>query len=357
MSTVTDLLHLRFARLLARVRSGFARQAALRAPSGRWVTGSHREPAGALALAPLLAPHRTYRLYLPAGHSEARALPLLVMVHGCRQDAEALAEGTRMNALADREGFMVLYPEQNSIANADRCWNWFDAAVGHGGGEAAIIAGMVRALLASHGVERSRVYVAGLSSGAAMAAILGSCYADLFAACAVHSGMMFQAARSITGARRAIQRGSEFDPLAAGAEAFRLSGHKVDAMPALVIHGSDDSSVSPINAEQVAAQFLHMNRLAQPGVDASSRVQQQPARGASQRSYQVRDHAIGGRTVVRQVIIDGLEHAWSGGDARQPYNDPNGPDASELIWAFFREHRRLPKRAASQDTQRVPAAA
>jgi poly(hydroxyalkanoate) depolymerase family esterase len=341
MGAFSDLLHARFARLLSRVRVSLARIApTLEAPAGRWVQGSHREAGGVLALAPLLGPHRPYRLYLPSGYTAGSLLPLVVMVHGCKQNAETFAAGTRMNALADRERFMVLYPEQRAIANADRCWNWFDPSAHTGGGEAAIVAGMVRAVAGSYSVDLSRVYVAGLSSGGALASILASCYAELFAACAVHSGVMFQAARSVTGARRAIASGSSHDPAAAATDAFRISGGKVDAVPALVIHGSDDARVHPVNAEQTAAQFVHLNRLARPADAVRTSERSRSAPGPTASTYRMHDHLFEGRPLVRRIVIEGLEHAWSGGDPRWPYNDPRGPDASELIWAFFSEHRR-----------------
>jgi poly(hydroxyalkanoate) depolymerase family esterase len=306
------------------------------------VIGSHREPGGVLALAPLLGPHRPYRLYLPSGYAAGRPLPLVVMVHGCMQDAEAFAAGTRMNALADRERFMVLYPEQRAIANADRCWNWFDPSTHTGGGEAAIVSGMVHAVAASYAVDPSRVYVAGLSSGGALASILGSCCAELFAACAVHSGVMFQAARSVAGARRAIESGSAHDPAAAASDAFRISGRRVDAIPALVIHGSDDARVHPMNAEQTAAQFVQLNRLARPADVVRISEKSRGTPGSAGYAYRIHDHLFDDRPLVRRIVIEGLEHAWSGGDPRLPYNDPRGPDASELIWAFFGEHRCVP---------------
>jgi poly(hydroxyalkanoate) depolymerase family esterase len=346
MSTISDLFRLRFARLYSRVRESLARVASsLEPPAGRWVQGSHREPGGVLALAPLLGPHRPYRLYLPSGYAAGRPLPLVVMVHGCKQDAEAFAAGTRMNALADRERFMVLYPEQRAIANADRCWNWFDPSTHSGGGEAAIVAGMVRAVAGSYEVDASRIYVAGLSSGGALASILASCYSDLFAACAVHSGVMFQAARSVGGARRAIEMGSAHDPAAAAADAFRISGRKVDAIPALVIHGSGDARVHPVNAEQTVAQFVHLNRLARPSDAVRTIVK---SRGAPGYPYEMHDHLFDARVLVRRIVIDGLDHAWSGGDPRLPYNDPRGPDASQLIWDFVVEYRRRPTPVQAQ---------
>lgn len=293
-----------------------------------------------LALVPLLPPQRPYRLYVPVDHDPEETLPLVVMLHGCKQDAEAFAAGTRMNALADRERFLVLYPEQRRLANPDRCWNWFDISAHHGGGEAAIVAGMVRALCESHSVDPARVYVAGLSSGAAMASILASCHSNLFAACAIHSGVMFQAAHSVGTAQQAIDQGSRHDPRRAGEEAFKLARRDVDAMPAIVIHGSDDIRVSPINGDQVTAQFTHLNSLLQPSARMRSVVKMRSAQQTGSRAYELRDILFDTRALVRQIVVQGLEHAWSGGDGSLPYNDPEGPDATALIWEFFQLHRR-----------------
>jgi len=350
---MSNLLQHRFARLLTQIRGGFAPpHAKASLPQGRWVLGSHRESAGVLALAPLLAPQRPYRLYLPVDYDASAPMPLVVMLHGCKQDGETFAAGTRMNALADRERFTVLYPEQRTLANPDRCWNWFDVSSHRGDGEAAIIAGMVRAVRAAYSVDASRVYVAGLSSGAAMASILASCHAELFAACAIHSGVMFQAAHSVGTARHAIEVGSKHDPAKAAVEAFNLSVRKAGAMPAIVIHGSDDGRVNPTNAEQVVAQFVHMNRLAQPAAVVQTTVKTRGAPHGAGRAYEMRDHLFDGRLLLRHIVVDGLEHAWSGGDARFPFNDPSGPDASELIWDFFEEHRRDARPASDRRTAR-----
>jgi poly(3-hydroxybutyrate) depolymerase len=160
---------------------------------------------------------------------------------------------------------------------------------------------------------------------------------------------MFQAARSVTGARHAIDSGSAHDPAAAASDAFRISGRKVDAIPALVIHGSDDARVHPVNAEQTATQFVHLNRLARPADAVRTSEKSRSAPGPTAYTYQMHDHLFEGRPLVRRVVIEGLAHAWSGGDPRWPYNDPRGPDASEMIWDFFVEHRRARGSARAQD--------
>lgn len=342
-----------WARISTRTRAGRPRPPpSSRARQGHWVEGSHQEAGGVLALAPMVAPERPYRLYLPVGFRATERLPMVVMLHGCRQTAEVFDAGTRMSELADRERFLVLYPEQVRAANSHRCWNWFDTAHHTGAGEAAIIAGMVRAVAEIYNAEPSRLFVAGLSAGGAMTSILASCHADLFAAFGVHSGLMFQAARSTATAARAMRRGSDRDPAAAAAESFAISGHKVDAVPVIVVHGRRDHWVHSTNAEQIVAQFVRVNALGRAQIDPA-RYSTRTDRSAGGYTYAMRDYRDGDRLLLRHVAVDGLGHAWSGGDARHAYNDPAGPDASRLIWEFFSLHQRRPARPAG--SSRAPA--
>ena len=334
-----------FGRAVVATRSRLATWLRVKKPvRGRWERGEHRVASGLLTFAPFVAPHRAYRLYFPQGHQAAESLPLLVMLHGCKQDAESFSAGTRINDLADSQRFLVLYPEQRRLANPGRCWNWFDPSCQNGNGEAAIIAGMVRAVVAKHHVDESRIYVAGISAGGAMASALASCYADLFAACAVHSGLMFQAAVSPANALSTMRHGSEHDPAQAAKRAFEISGHKVDAMPVLIIHGDQDTTVSPVNAEQIVAQFSVLNQLCaaakkQP-FDAKKKHTTAHANNGQYR-YEVHDYGDIERPLIRQVAIAGLGHAWSGGDPRYEFNDARGPDSSAMMWAFFQQHRRV----------------
>jgi poly(hydroxyalkanoate) depolymerase family esterase len=269
-------------------------------------------------------------------------LPLVVMLHGCKQNPRTFAAGTRMNRVADREGFLVLYPEQQRWANHYRCWNWFDPSTHNGNGEALLIAGMVNKVIQAHAIDTDRVYVVGLSAGGAMASILASCYGDLFAACAIHSGLMFRAAGSSTEANRAMKHGSRTSPKDAARQALQLSHQKSRPMPAIVFQGSSDNIVHPVNADQVIEQFLKLAEYAHSSREAASTTRQSTR--AKQvnggRAYQVSDHVRDGRLLLRQVIVEGMGHAWSGGNALHPFNDSTGPDASRMIWEFFSEFRR-----------------
>ncbi|MEO8407409.1 MAG: PHB depolymerase family esterase [Oxalobacteraceae bacterium] len=290
-------------------------------------------------------PIRDYRLYVPSDYRSGSALPLVVMLHGCKQDPVSFAAGTRMNALAEQKKFFVLYPKQGITSNADKCWNWFDGATQHKAGEAAIISGMVKKIKSEYSIDADRVYVAGLSAGAGMASILASCYSDVFAAAAIHSGPEYEAA-DYSNAAAVLTTAKTTPPAVAGRDAYRCSGSAHRAMPVIVFHGSSDQRIIPVHAEQVIRQFAQMNDYADDGANnnsvpavATSHVTMQPA---GHHAYTVYDYRYGGQLLLQKYVIDGMAHKWSGGQPinDDDYYDPLGPDATALIWEFFNAHGR-----------------
>ena len=262
---------------------------------------------------------RDYRLFVPGGHA-GRPLPLLVLLHGCGQDPEDFARGTRMNRLAEADGLFVLYPAQDRAVNKGRCWRWFDRAHQGRGGEPALLAGMVRQVMRHLPIDPARVYVAGLSAGGAMAAILGQAYPELFAAVGVHSGLPVEAAHGATTALIAMR----FGPLSARSSRTQR--------PVIVFHGMDDTTVNPANAEAVLSQY-GADALVGSIEEATAAPGARPSRRAL-----YRDEA--GRTLMEGWWIEGLGHAWAGGSSQGTFMDPNGPDASEEMLRFFHEHPR-----------------
>jgi len=254
------------------------------------------------------AGNRRYKLYLPAGMP--RNPMLVVMLHGCTQDADDFAAGTGMNRLAQAQGFAVLYPEQAKRANAQRCWNWFQPGdQARDGGELAVIAEMTKMVMARHGVDPTRVYVAGLSAGGALAANLGAAYPDIFAAIGVHSGLACGAASDLAQALAAMAKGRQ--------------GSVHHVIPSIVFHGDADRTVNVRNAEAVIAQT------AVPGVVSTAQGQ-----------------VAGGHTYVTTRyagselwVVHGMGHAWSGGDTAGRFVDPAGPSASVEMVRFFNQHR------------------
>ncbi len=270
------------------------------AEGGRFGQGTYSGAAGT----------RPYRLFVPEVHG-ARP-PLLVMLHGCTQTAEDFAAGTRMNALAARAGALVLYPVQVAGANSQRCWNWFNPAdQAREGGEASLLAGMTREVMATHGVDPRRVFVAGLSAGGAQAAILGAAYPELFAAVGIHSGLACGAASDVMGALSAMRQGH--------------AGRGRHAMRTIVFHGDRDHTVSPRNGELAAEQVSGGGRVL--------REEGQVPGGLAYTRWVERE--TGGRAIVERWVVHGAGHAWSGGSAAGSYTQPDGPDASGEMLRFF----------------------
>ncbi len=281
----------------------------------------------------LLRPERRYRLYVPE-RSKREALPLVVMIHGCRQSADEFEQGTRMSEIADREGFAVLYPEQTSLANMRRCWNWFDANTANGRGECAIVRAMIDIAFEHAKCDAGRVYVAGMSSGAALAGLLAFHYPEQFAAVAMHSGLPPLASPSAASAVLAMKRGVRVDRDAL-AQAY-WANHTVAPPPLLVLHGDEDTRVHERNGTALVKTWETLFEK-EPGAVDLAREQNIVEADDGARSYTQTDMTRAGRVVVRGVRIHGLEHAWSGGDAEFPFNDSKGPDASEMIWKFFEQ--------------------
>ncbi len=272
-----------------------------------WVDGVAVGPAGA----------RRFRLWKPPGTTASASRPLLVMLHGCHQDAAGFARSTRMHALAAREGFLVLYPEQDRLANSQRCWNWFETRSGRANTEAATILAAIDQVCARHGADPARVALAGLSAGASMAALLAARHPERFRAVAMHSGVAPGAAHSTATALGAMHGRRSPVPLDVGAA----------PLPALlVIQGDADHIVRASNG-RAAAQLWADALGARPG---AARTVQRGAR----RAATIIDFKCGPRIVATLCEIAGLGHAWSGGAAGQPYSDAKGPDASRMIWSF-----------------------
>jgi poly(hydroxyalkanoate) depolymerase family esterase len=298
--------------------------------AGEWLRAEHIAPATPERASRTLS----YGLYLPAGHDDTTGLPLVVMLHGCQQSIDTFAEGTRMNLLADRHGFAVVYPEQSAQAHPHQCWHWYDAREQAGGGEAAAVVSLVDTLVEEHGFDASRVYLAGLSAGAGLAALLAVRAPDRFAAVALHSGPAFGEARSGVQALDVMRRGLHQDPVELLER--QLDGEPHPGMPAIVVQGDQDGVVAPINAEQLTVQFLRLNGLA----DAGGVRPDVAAREAARDDHVVQDYARRGESVVRLCRVSNLDHAWSGGDDTVPFHSATGPDASAMIWNFFEGRRR-----------------
>lgn len=312
---------------------------------------------------------RRYRLYLPSAASSGapsghptgpppEARPLIVMLHGCTQDPEDFAAGTRANAHAEDAGALVLYPEQPVTANPQKCWNWFDPAhQSRGGGEPALLAGMTRHILDEARGDPERVYVAGISAGGSMAQILAAAYPDLYRGLAVHSAPASHVASDVPTALTILQQGAA-DPDALPARVLEAMGEEARPVPTLVIHGTEDPMVRVLNGEQVLRQWAGVALRAGPGAEPAAApdpagypaadLAADPADGCPElpgltvESSRVDAASPATRCVYRGApvpleywSVEGMGHAWSGGSDRGTYTDPAGPDATERVFRFL----------------------
>jgi poly(hydroxyalkanoate) depolymerase family esterase len=298
---------------------------------GRFVTRTYSSPVGT----------RVYKLYLPAQVSSAapQSLALVMMLHGCTQNADDFATGTGMNRLADAHGFVVVYPEQASGANPSRCWNWFRAQDQlRDSGEPAIIAGIAQMVVADHPVDPARIFVAGLSAGAAMAVILGETYPELFAAVGAHSGLPYAAAHDVPSALAAMKGrgilgrahlpGTPDDPRRPTRQ----------AVPIIVFHGDRDRTVQQSNAEHIVQQASRAHAALTLGesLDAASlKIRTETGTTGSRRFTRTVHSDVSGRPRVETWTLHGAGHAWSGGCPDGSFTDPSGPDASAEMVRFF----------------------
>lgn len=285
---------------------------------------------------------RMYKLYIPSGYVAGSNVPLMVMLHGCDQTPDSFATGTRMNNLAETENFIVIYPEQPSSANSSKCFNWFETAhQSRGSGEPALIAGMVNDVKSKYSIDSSKVYVAGLSAGAAMSVILGATYPDVFQAIGVGAGLEYKAATSMTGAFTAMSSGGP-NPNTQGQVAYNAMGSYKRVVPTIVFHGTSDTTVKPINGDQVLTQWAETNDRADDGVsnnsidDIADLTENVPANGSKKAYTRYVYNDSTGKPLMEKYIITGMTHAWSGGVSPGNYVDPNGPDATTITWNFFK---------------------
>lgn len=283
-----------------------ANEAHRSASLGRWAPGQVITAVGA----------QRYWLYQPPALQAGEFLPLIVMLHGCQQDAQGFAASTRMNRLAARERCCVLYPEQSRRANPQGCWNWFASRSGRAVAEVASILKAIDQVLQHHRIDPQRVAVAGLSAGASMAALLATRHPERFRALVMHSGVPPGMAHSSLTALAAMRGHGTAAPQQASTA----------WPPLLVIHGRLDTVVAARNGLMAAQSWA---TAAGAGAPATREMQR-----GQRHAVTLTDFKRKGRIVARLADVSRLGHAWSGGAAKQPFSDAQGPDASRMVWAF-----------------------
>lgn len=286
------------------------------APEGAFTWEAHETGSGA----------RRYRLFVPATYRRTAPAPLVVMLHGCTQDPDNIAGGTRLNAAAARAGALVVYPEQTASHNPQKCWNWYDPAhQAPAQGEPAILAGITQHVMAMHNIDPRRVYVAGVSAGGAMAVNLAVSYPDLFAAVGVHSGVPYRAASNVGEALAVMKAGPPMESKLTAALRAAVGDRRLPAL--IAFHGATDPVVSARNSEGLLAQWQSLGGMGE-------RVSERLEMGG----YHVNRTRVG--TALELWMIDELGHAWSGGSPEGTFIDQKGPDATAEMMRFFRENAR-----------------
>jgi poly(hydroxyalkanoate) depolymerase family esterase len=288
------------------------------AQSGEFVTRSYTNNAGT----------RAYKLYIPASYSSQmlEPVPLVVMLHGCTQSPDDFAAGTRMNELAEQHGFLVVYPAQASNANGAKCWNWFRSEDQvRDRGEPSLIAGITREVASNYRIDARRIFVAGMSAGAAMAVVLGTTYPDVYAAVGAHSGLAYGAAHDMPSAMSAMQGGGVV------ASSARLEQLEKAMIPTIVFHGDRDHTVNARNGaaivEQATAAHSDQRNLTRT-------VREGRASNGGSFTHTVFADAAN-QPVVEAWTLHGMGHAWSGGSPNGSFTDSGGPDASAEMIRFF----------------------
>ncbi len=306
--------------------------------SGRWLHDQRTPGLGG----------RAFDVYLPAGLRRRSRVPMVLLLHGCTQTPTEFADATRFTTVADRNGFILVLPKQERRHHTQRCWRWYEALnQQRGSGEPAVLAAITRQAAAEESrwrVDPMRIYVAGLSAGGAMSLIMAATYPDLFAAAGVHSAPAY----------RSATHGAQALPAMAARTSVPPPGPDAAAMvPLLVIQGTDDDVVAPLNGDRVADQWLAFRATAAGDTETNRLGRNRTDRGSTadgRRYTRVRWYTTRRKRVLEYWLIEHLGHAWSGGRAGGSYSDPAGPRAATLMWSFFRTHRL--DRAAGVDVVR-----
>ncbi|WP_020654720.1 extracellular catalytic domain type 1 short-chain-length polyhydroxyalkanoate depolymerase [Massilia niastensis] len=283
--------------------------------AGQFTSGLFESDAGSLH----------YKLFVPSTY-DGTPLPLVVMLHGCGQNADDFALGTGMNELAEQFGCLVVYPEQSRGANWQGCWNWFEKAHHERDqGEPALIAGITQKIIADYAVDRTRVGIAGLSAGGSMAVILGRTYPDLYTAVGCHSGLAHGSATDSFGAMQAMRHGADVCPL--------VDTDSTIDVPVIVFHGDMDDTVHLSNSMGVVRQSIEASSARVTDDDAEVLTEDA---GAATRAFTRSVHrGQAGEVLAEHWTVHGAGHAWSGGSRRGTYTDAHGPDASKEMLRFF----------------------
>lgn len=285
---------------------------------------------------PLLVPNLAYYIYTPEPteqHPTTKGMPLVVMLHGCTQNPHVFAEGTKMNLIAQQEGFVVLYPEQSMGHNIAKCWRWFDLSETHGMAEANTLMEIIRSTVSMHDLDPNKVFVAGLSAGGGMSSILGAYFPDEIRAIAMHSSPMLGKAHDMKSGIELMRTPIDDSDEQLMFYLKDVSPKTSQQIPAMIIQGLADEVVSEDNANALTKQFLYLNNL-----DMKSKGSTTKYHGGTPDEYTHTAYPNNRNSLVELIKIKSLNHAWSGGDEKLPFNCEHCVNASAMIWNFFKKY-------------------
>jgi poly(hydroxyalkanoate) depolymerase family esterase len=291
--------------------------------AGKLASGSFNSSAGAIP----------YQLYVPSTYKPGTAMPLVVALHGCTQSADIFRQLTGWDKLAEAQGFIVLFPQQDASNNNLKCWNFFQTAhMNRGSGEPARIAELTQWVQSNYGADTRRTYVNGLSAGGAMTSVMSATYPDVYAAGAIGSGCEYAATATCAGYKSA-------DPVQAGHAAYSAMGSHARVVPLAVFQGDQDTTVPPVNAQQAVQQWQTTDGLILHTSVPSAPTNTSNGTASGGQSYTVSHYGDGqGHELIESWLVHGMNHAWSGGNSSQQYADPSGPDETAAMYAFFVKH-------------------
>lgn len=301
--------------------------------AGTWTTESHKGIYGT----------RTYKVYVPKTLIKNKKSPVVVMLHGCQQNAQDFATGTRIEKWADKEKFIAVFPEQNISYNSFKCWNWIIPAYNSRSGESQAIVDILDTVLLQYNGDKDKVFAAGMSAGASMVNILGNCYPERFKALASHDGTQFYSSYMGLDFAEVVLSGASVPSAVAarvGHACSQFVKERPKKMPIIIFHGMRSPLMSPMHAFQVESEFKAFNDYLDNDIRDNSyflekdvqNIPDSKTYGYNLYTTTDNDHEV----IIERYMINDLSHGWSGGVDNLPYNDPKGPDASALIFKFFK---------------------